>query len=238
MKTFRLLTVWILISTNLNAQTFRLEDNSDWWSINREQDTGLPVKPLQKHFDTRNFKIFGLSLDTLDFDAVAAKFGKASVVERGDAATGRSQICYSSNEGSEQIHLVFEFGEGQSSTLYLFRRGADWNGSNHCVNSSDVTARLSTDTGLKLGLSRIRVEAILGKPDSVKGDRIAYWREFNRKTTKEEFERFRREYPETLSDQSAHEQFDQVPVTMQIEAKFKNLHLDYLVVSTDSLKDN
>src|SRR5712671_1756745 len=152
MKTLRILAVCISICTNLDAQTFRLEDNSDWWSINREQYSGLPVKPRRKQFDTRNFKILGLSLDTLNFDTVAAKLGRASVVERGDAATGRSQICYASTEASEQIHLVFEFSEGQISTLYLFRGGADWNGSNRCVKSSNATARLSTDAGLRLGL--------------------------------------------------------------------------------------
>src|SRR5580658_9806872 len=110
MKTLGILAVWISICTNLNARALRLEDSSDWRSINREQYAGLPLKPLRKHFDTRNFKILGLSLDTLDFDAVAAIFGIASVVGRGDASTGRSQICYASNEGSEQIRLAFEFG--------------------------------------------------------------------------------------------------------------------------------
>jgi hypothetical protein len=174
-KTLRILVVEILICTNLNAQNFRLEDNSDWWSINREQYSGLPAKSRRNHFDTRNFKIHGLSLDTLDFSAVASIFGKASVVERGDASTGRSQICYVSNDSSEQIHMVFEFGEGQISTFYLFRGGVDWNGRDRCVNSRDVAAHLSTGTGLRLGLSRMQVEAILGRPDSVKGDGIAYW---------------------------------------------------------------
>src|SRR5258706_1970442 len=130
MKPLRILAVCISICTNLDAQTFRVEDNSDWWSINREQYSGLPVKPRRKQFDTRNFKILGLSLDTLDFDAVAAKLGRASVVERGDAATGRSQICYASTEGSEQIHLLFVFIEGHTSSFNLFRWGEDWNVSN------------------------------------------------------------------------------------------------------------
>jgi hypothetical protein len=238
MKTLCILAVCFSISTCLNAQTFRLRDSSDWWSISSEKYSGLIVTPLRKQFDTRNFKILGLSLDTVELDAVVAKLGKAAVVDRGDASTGRSQICYASNASSEQIHLVFEASEGQSSTFYLFSGGADWNGSNRCVKSSNVTARLSTDTGLRLGLSRMQVEAILGTPDSVKGDRIAYWRQFYRKATKEEFERSRREYPEYLSDELAHQKFDQVPVTMLIEVKFNNLQSNYIVVSTDSLKDN
>jgi hypothetical protein len=237
MKTLRILVVSLAICTCLYGQTFRLKDSSDWWSISSEHYSGLIVTPLTKQFDTRNFKILGLSLDTVNFDAVVAKLGKASILDRGDASTGRSQICYASNEGSELIHLVFELSEG-TSTFYLFRGGADWNGSNRCAKSSKVTASLSNETGLKLGLSRLQVEAILGKPDSAKGDRIAYLREFQRRATKEEFERFRREYPESLSDELAHQEFDQVPVTMQIEANFKNLQMNYLVVSTNSLNDN
>lgn len=238
MKTLCILAVWISLCTNLNAQTFRLNDGSDWWSIGSEKYSGLVATPLKKQFDTRTFKILGLSLDTIDFDAVVAKLGKASVVDRGDASTGRSQICYASNAGSEQIHLVFELSEGQTSTFYLFRGGPDWNGSNRCVKSSKVTARLSTDTGLRLGLSQMQVEAILGKPDSVNGDGIAYSREFDRKATKEEFERSRKEYPESLSDELAHQKFDQVTVPILIEAKFNNLQMNYLVVSTDSINNN
>jgi hypothetical protein len=72
----------------------------------------------------------------------------------------------------------------------------------------------------------------MGKPDFVAGDRVAYYREFQKKATKEEFERSRREYPEPLSDKLAQEKFDFVPVTIQIEARFKNLELNYLFVST------
>jgi hypothetical protein len=238
MKTLRILAACISICTCSYAQSVRLKDSSDWWSISSEHYSGLIKTPLTKPFDPRNFRILGLSLDTVDFDAVVAKLGKASVVDRGDGSTGRSQICYASIAGSEQIHLVFESSEGETSTFYLFRGGADWIGSSRCAKSNKVTASLSTETGLGLGLSRLQVEAILGKPDSAKGDRIAYLREFQRRATKEEFERSRREYPESLSDELAHQKFDQVPVTMQIEANFKNLQMNYLVVSTNSLNDN
>jgi hypothetical protein len=55
---------------------------------------------------------------------------------------------------------------------------------------------------------------------------------------KEEFERSRRENPEVLNDKLAHEKFDLVLVTLQLEARFRNLRTDYLYVSTESLNDN
>jgi hypothetical protein len=222
----------------LYGQSVRLKDSSDWWSTNNEHYSGLRVKTKEKSFDTRNFGVLGLSLDTLDFDKVVIKLGRASVVERGDASTGRSQLCYVSDVGSKKIHLVFELGEGQSSTFYLFRGGADWKGSDRCFKTNKVSMNLSTVTGLRLGLQRAQIEAILGKPDFASGNSIAYSRQFYRKATKEEFERSRREYPETLTDETAHQEFDLVNVTMQLEARFEDSRLYYIYISTDSLNDN
>lgn len=238
MKSLVFLILGISLSASSASQTLRLKDRSDWWSLNNEKEPGLNVELAEKHFDTNNFKILGLSLETLDFDKVAAKLGKASVVERGDASYSRSQVCYVSGAGPDRINLIFESGEGLSSTVYIFRGGPDWKGSNLCVKSNRVSSGLTTGTGLRLGLSRAQVEAILGKPDSVESNRVAYCREFQREATKEEFERSRREYPAPLSDKLAHEKFDFVPVTIQIEARFKNLELNYLFVSTTSQSDD
>jgi hypothetical protein len=232
MKSFVFLILGISLSAASSSQTLRLEDRSDWWSLNNEKEPGLNVELLEKRFDTNNFKILGLSLEKLDFDKVAAKLGKAAVVQRGDASFSRSQACYVSGLGSDGIHLIFEGGEGGSSTVYIFRGGPDWKGSNLCARSNRVSAALTTGTGLRLGLSRPEVETILGKPDFVAGDRVAYCREFQKKATKEEFEKSRQEYPAHFSDKLAHEKFDFVPVTIQIEARFKNLELNYLFVST------
>ena len=237
-RIIRLVVIFASICTIASGRSVRLNDGSDWWSINSEHYRALTLQPSEKQFDTKNFEIIGLSLNTLDFAAVETKLGKAPVVERGDASFGRQQICYVSKVGSENLHLIFEFGEGQESTFYLFRGGANWNGSNLCAKSSKVTAHLVTATGLRLGLSRTDVENILGKPDFVDGDRIVYLRQFNRKATPKEFERSRREYPERLSDERAHQKFGEVLLPMQLEARFKNDQLYYLCVSTDSLNDN
>ena len=234
MKPLFFLILGVSLSASSVSQTLRLEDRSDWWSLNNEKEPELYVKLVEKHFDTSNLKILGLSLETLDFDKVAAKLGKATVVERGDASYSRSQACYVSGSGSERIHLIFESGEGMSSTVYIFSGVPDWKGSNVCVTSNSVSSDLATATGLRLGLSRAEVEAILGKPDSVRGNRIAYCREFKRKATKAEFDRFRREDPQ-LSESRAHALYDFVQEVMRVEARFTNPGLSYLFVSIQSL---
>jgi len=197
-----------------------------------EKEPGLPVELAHKDFDIRNFRVLGLSLAKLDFALVAAALGKARIVDRGDASYSRSQVCYISGRGPEPVHLIFEGGEGGSSSFYLFRGGPDWKRSNLCVRSDRVSPDLSTETGLRLGLSRVRVEAVLGKPDAVSKGRIAYCREFQRKATSREFESSVKEYPGHLTDEEAHRKFDFVPVTIQIEARFDSHGLGYLYVST------
>src|SRR5215470_11045776 len=85
-------------------------DSSDWWSYTRQEELPYqePTSPI--HFQSRepaesNFQIAGIALDDPrhDFSIIRAKFGEATEVERGDAASGRNQICYVST--SSGVHL-------------------------------------------------------------------------------------------------------------------------------------
>jgi hypothetical protein len=213
-----------------NGQNVRLNDTSDWWSMNNEHFHGRDVKPQDKDLDARNFQIAGVSVND-GFEKIAAKFGRAKIVERGDASFGRSQVCYVSADDSAKVHLIFEGAEGEESYFYLFVGGADWKGSSLCVKSNLVSLNLRTPAGLGLGITPAEMKAILGPPDLVAGDRVIYSRVVERKATPQQFERFRKEYPEILSDKRAHEKFDHFPVGMSIEAKFQGAKLIYLLVS-------
>jgi hypothetical protein len=101
----------------------------------------------------------------------AAKLGKATVVERGDASTGRSQICYSSPRKQSKAFLIFEKGE-VNDAFYVFNVGLDWKGSELCAESNLVTPNLSTASGLRLGQTRAQFRAIPGKPSSVAADKL------------------------------------------------------------------
>lgn len=191
---------------------------------------------LEKRFDRNNFRILGQSLDTLDFQVVAAKLGKAKIVDRGDASYSRSQVCYVSADNSEKVYLIFEGGEGGSSTFYLFRGVTDWKGSRFCVGPPLVSAELSTATGLKLGLTRNQVEGILGKADFAEANRIGYLRGFKRRTTKQEFEELRG--PDSkLSDKRAHELYDWIDDSLGAEFRFTEEVVSYFYVSTVAVTD-
>jgi len=212
------------------GQTVRMEDHSDWWSILNENHREPDWKPKETDLGIQSFTIAGVSLEKDQIEQVEAKLGKTRTVQRGDASGGREQICYTSANGPEKIHLIFEYGEVES-TFYLFAGGADWKGGRFCAPSDGVSNALSTASGLKLGLSREQVESILGKPDKAAGNKLVYFRETEKRTTAEEFERMRREYPEKLSDKDAHERFDSYTLMTYIEVRFVSSKTNYLAIS-------
>ena len=224
------LMLFLLSETSFPAQSIRLEDNSDWWSKTNPKFPYVDIKLQDKDIATGNFQIAGFDLKTVEFDQVAAKFGKAKIVERGDASIGRSQACYTSEDSSPSVHLIFEFAEDES-IFYLFSRGPDWNGSRLCVKSRKVSLALSIPSGLRLGITQVEVESILGKPAVIRGERYIYNRLVERKVSPQEFEKMRKEYPMSLSNQEAHKKFDTYPTGLYIEVRFSNSKLNYLAVA-------
>jgi hypothetical protein len=119
-----LLTGLVLIGSAIGQGTPLRLDSSDWWSYTRQE--GLPYQEPRHpiHFQNRepaesNFQIAGVPFDAPrhDFSVIRSKFGEGNEVERGDAASGRNQICYVSTSGS--VHLIFEFRRSQLSSVPL-----------------------------------------------------------------------------------------------------------------------
>ena len=206
-------------------------DNSDWWSHLRTDDSGREVAVLKREPAATNFKILGIDLgDNGLFGKAVAKLGEAQTVHRGDASSGRSQICYTSLQDHEnRIHLVFESGE-VSDWFYLFAGGPDWKGSDVCAKSNLVTKNLSVASGLRLGQTPAEVKAILGKPSAVLANRIIYSFEVEKKTSAGDLDKLRHQNP-SLSEEELHRNYDSYSLGVYIEARFAQSKLNYLAVS-------
>src|SRR5271163_1314594 len=187
MKIHTAILVSALLAFAGTSQIVRIEDRSDWWSIRNEKFHEPDVSAQSMELDGGNFQIAGLALEKDEIEQVEAKLGKAKVVQRGEASSGREQVCYVSKSAAK-AYLIFEFGE-VGSAFYLFEGGPAWTGSEFCAASEGVSAMIHTPSGLTLGLTRQQLEAILGKPDFVTGDRLIYFRETDKKASPEEFER-------------------------------------------------
>lgn len=218
---------------NENSSPVRLHDHSDWWSILNENFAPPHLKAQGTAIEEGNFQIAGVTLGGGQFESVSARFGKAQAVQRGDGSTGREQVCLEFEDGTKKVYLIFEFGEVEAS-FYLFSGGPRWKGSGFCRRSTQPSAGVKTASGLSLGLSRNQVEAILGKPDFELKNRLIYSREIKERTSTQEFQKLRSEYPQTLSEEVAHQKFDFQSVIIYVEARFSATGLSYLAVSRTS----
>jgi hypothetical protein len=204
-------------------------DNSDWWSYTGRPEADDETISQKRELPASNFQILGLKLNDETFDKAAAKLGKATVVERGDASTGRSQICYSSPGKRPKTYLIFEKGE-VNDAFYLFNVGPDWKGSELCAESSLVTANPSTASGLHLGQTSAQVRAILGKPSSVADNKIIYSLDVEKKTLSRGLRELKKRNPQ-LSQDELHRSYDSYTLGVYIEARFFSDKLTYLVIS-------
>jgi hypothetical protein len=227
---FGLIVISTIVAARGDSRAVRIADRTDWWSINNEDFHRQDIKPRNENIASKTLEIADVPLGHHQFEKLATRFGSAPIVQRGDASTGRQQVCYVAHEGSGNVYLIFEFGEDQS-VFYLFSDGAPWNGRELCVRTNQKSMGPETGSGLRLGLPLDQVEAILGKADAAYGESLVYYRQLQQKTTPVEFDRLRKEYPEQLSDAVAHQQFDYYSVEIYVEARFGKSGLKYLAVS-------
>src|SRR5580704_16015202 len=192
-----LATVCVFIGSAVSQGTPVRLDSSDWWSYTRQEE--LPEQePFQKpNFQHREppeatFQIAGVTLgETWDFNEIRSRFGDSTEVQRGDAASGRNQLCYKS---ADNVHLIFEFGE-VDGVLYLFKDGPKWKGSELCATSRIVSPTIATASGLRLGMGTSEVENILGEPSLATPQRLVYYFDYKRKTSAKALAEFRDSNP-------------------------------------------
>jgi hypothetical protein len=208
-------------------------DSSDWWSYTRQEE--LPIEQPRRpvNFQSRkpvetNFQVAGITLgETWDFSAVRSKFGKATEVQRGDAASGRDQICYTSSTGN--VHLIFELGE-VDSLVYLFKDGPKWNGGELCVTSKAVSEGTSTASGLRLGLQPEQVKKILGNPNIATPKKLVYYFGYREKTPPKALAELRKNHSE-MNDAEFSKNYEYFDGEAYIEARFAAGRLNYLAIS-------
>jgi hypothetical protein len=155
-----------------------MDDNSDWWSLLRDVRQELPCSPLSKEKpNAANFVIAGVDLRHAEpiRDAEEKVAKTSEKMTRGDAATGRTQICFKSASEKGRFKLIFEEGAGGlPSVAYLIDGGPDWPQSYKCVVSQKISNKLATASGLHLEMTAAEVEKILSKPCIVSNDSIEY----------------------------------------------------------------
>lgn len=208
--------------------TVRL-DNSDWWSGSRSSDSGGEFKPEERELASSNFRVLGVTLGETMFTRAATKLGKATTVERGDASTGRHQLCYSSPSTQEKVHLIFEQAE-VGYAFYLFADGPTWEGADRCVASMAISRGIATSSGLHLGMTPAQVIAILGKPTRRRVNDLLYSFLITKETSPKDLKEARERNAE-MSEKDFQANYGRYDLSTGVLAKFKDSKLTYLAVS-------
>jgi hypothetical protein len=209
-----------------NNSDIRRGDNSDWWSAMRTFDSDRSIKTQDKEPAEKNFQILGVRLRNDMFTMADAKFGKTSLISRGDASTGRNQSCYVSENDGGEIHLVFEQTEF-GFAFYLFEDGPAWDTSPLCTPSSLVANDLSTASRLHLGQLESEVIKILGPPSNRRNNELIYSYSVRKPASQDDLKMLRQKYPQ-LSEKEFHSNYDFYYLNARIVVKFTNSRLIYL----------
>ena len=209
-----------------------MEDDSDWWSYLRSGNEDKVAGVQKREFAATTLQIAGLDLNADSLAESITRLGDTTVVKRGDASTGREQVCYVSADTRARTYLIFERGEVASS-FYLFSDGPTWNGSTLCTPSEKLSRGIATGSGLRLGEDPKQVIEILGQPNECRRDELLYYFESKRKTAPDALLRARKQHPE-LTDKQFHDDYDTYDFTALISAKFRHSQMSYLAVVTRS----
>ncbi len=211
------------------GRTVRILDNSDWWSGTRNSNSEESIQPQERELAKTNFQVLEITLGETMFSVAARKLGKATIVERGDASTGRRQVCYASPDAQDKVHLIFEQDE-VGYTFYLFADGPSWKGADYCLASEAISQGLATASGLRLGQPPAQVIAILGKPTKRRGNELVYSLLVRKKTSPRDLKEARERNPE-MSEKDFQANYGYYNLGVGVVVKFKDSKLAYLAVS-------
>jgi O-acetyl-ADP-ribose deacetylase (regulator of RNase III) len=213
------------------AGTLRFPDNSDWWSGGDYEEN---IATQKRELPATAFQIASVQLGERMFRNAATILGKAVILERGDASTGRSQACYVSEGAGPKMYLIFEEGE-LDFTFYLFTGGPAWEGKEYCVESKAVSAALATKSGLRLGQTPEQVASILGPPAKRKKEQLIYSTAVQKKVTAQELKNAREDHPE-MSEKEIRQNFGMYTLGEGVDARFEHGKLVYLAVSKSEVE--
>jgi hypothetical protein len=182
-----------LIAWTAFASVQCIADDSDWWSLIRQENPGLQPReprcstPRKEKPSGANFVIAGVDLNQGDpIGDAQRKIAKPErIVGRGDASSAREQICFKSASEGGRYKLIFERAE-VASVAYLIDGGPSWAGAEKCVESPRIFGKLATKSGLRLGMTAAEVEKILGKPCVASKDSVEYGFSFEHLLTAKE----------------------------------------------------
>jgi len=123
--------------------------------------------------------VLGITLGRSNLAKVQEKLGRAKLWSSGDASTSEHKVCYVTR-GARQVVLVFASNSEMAGppendvTNIRIVKGAAYPDRSKCGSLTISGNEVSTNSGLKLGLTQAGVRRILGPPRKIAGSTWDY----------------------------------------------------------------
>ena len=140
-------------------------------------------KDLPRDLAPDSTTILGITLGRSNLTEAREKFGSAKVWRDGDASSAETKVCY---VGQEPNPLVMIFGSndemapGAEVTSIRILKRDDYKDRSRCLPIAMRAEKISSASGIRVGVSRENVRAILGAPNESGQTQWSYDREVER----------------------------------------------------------
>lgn len=150
---------------------------------------GTPAQSRSTLNITRHLEILGFTLGKSTFADVEAKLGKSPAGRCSPGEEASIEVCYFARDGRTRV--VFESGSSGGWKVLdgyeVIASNLHWPCYGQCPRASRVTSDVQTEGGLKLGLTREKLIALLGPPKKTRGNEFTFeWDSRVAMTEKEE----------------------------------------------------
>jgi len=172
----------------------------------------------------RHLTILGFTLGKSTLAEVEAKLGKSAVRRCSPGETARDEVCYLVGMG--QTRVAFE-ADGCLDGFRVIASGLQRPCYRECPRASEATGEVQTEGGLKLGLTREQLIALLGPPKEIRGNKFTFQWESRQAMTKEEEERESKTFNTPITD-AYWDVLDTIEVTL-VDSKLVEFEVDHIV---------
>lgn len=183
----------------------------------------------QPKIDDSHFKILGFTVgEYTTLGDIQAKMGKAKMFYDEDGAY--DYLCYISK--SDKTIIVFGFQDNLLNKFMLASSEADFEECDQCTESSLVSKEVSTESGIKLGISKEQVISLLGEPPFQTPNKLSYHKYWQIKMTDAEIDRMCQLFPQHADYTRKNPYWDTVGKINAIFSHNKLLSIELSKIST------
>ena len=133
--------------------------------------------------DESNFRILGLFIGDCAPQDVYSKLGPG-IAFKDTAEADETQVCYVSDK--DETLILFSFENFQCSRFRLLSQKKRFYKWHFCEKTPLISKHLTTASGIKLGMSKSELKAILGAPHRESDENMSYAYEWKQKMNKTE----------------------------------------------------